>query len=194
VTVAAPNLSRLLPAAPVGNVLLLPQVARAALFAAHPGPAVLLTTPDRAAVYASAGALGAPVSLNPGLRDWDARHDHVVLDVNTALDLFPAHPEDHALTLRVGATYPREDLLARLERLGYERLQDPEDDEAGYLLRGDTLELRLQPGAGVPEGEDAVWLRAEFFGDELDTLRRLAPGELTGEKAQAFTLESTAPA
>jgi transcription-repair coupling factor (superfamily II helicase) len=188
VTISAPNLSKLLPAAPPGNLLLLPQVARAALFAAFPGPAVLLTTPDRIGSYASAGALGAPVSVNPGLRDWDTRHEHVVLDVNTALDLFPAHPEDHALSLRVGSSYPREALLSRLERLGYERGEEP-----GYELRGDTLELRLSPGAGRPADADGdLWVRAEFFGDELDTLRLLAPGELTGEKAQSFALEPTA--
>ena len=187
-TVAAPNLSKLLPAAPPGNLLLLPQVARAALFAAFPGPAVLLTTPDRIGSYATAGVMGSPVTVNPGLRDWDAKHDHVVLDVNTALDLFPARPEDHALNLRVGSTYPREALLARLERLGYERGEEP-----GYELRGDTLELRLAPGAGLPaEAEGGVWVRAEFFGDELDTLRLLAPGELTGDKAQGFILEPTA--
>ncbi|THF88620.1 transcription-repair coupling factor [Deinococcus sp. KSM4-11] len=186
-TVAAPNLSKLLPAAPPGNLLLLPQVARAALFAAFPGPAVLLTTPDRLGSYATAGALGAPVTVNPGLRDWDARHEHVVLDVNTALDLFPARPEDHALNLRVGSSYPREALLERLERLGYDRGEEP-----GYELRGDTLELRLAPGAGLPaEAEAGLWVRAEFFGDELDTLRLLAPGELTGEKAQFFILEPT---
>uniref|UniRef100_UPI0025ECC931 CarD family transcriptional regulator n=1 Tax=uncultured Deinococcus sp. TaxID=158789 RepID=UPI0025ECC931 len=186
-TVAAPNLSKLLPAAPPGNLLLLPQVARAALFAAFPGPAVLLTTADRLGSYATAGVLGAPVTVNPGLRDWDAKHDHVVLDVNTALDLFPARPEDHALNLRVGSSYPREALLSRLERLGYERGEEP-----GYELRGDTLELRLEPGAGLPpEAESGLWVRAEFFGDELDTLRLLAPGELTGEKAQFFILEPT---
>ncbi|CAM3495379.1 DEAD/DEAH box helicase [Deinococcus saxicola] len=187
-TISAPNLSKLLPAAPPGNLLLLPQVARAALFAAFPGPAVLLTTADRIGNYASAGALGAPVTVNPGLRDWDGRHEHVVLDVNTALDLFPAHPEDHALSLRVGRNYPREALLTRLERLGYERGEEP-----GYELRGDTLELRLSPGAGRPtDAEGDIWVRAEFFGDELDTLRLLAPGEMTGEKAQTFTLEPTA--
>ncbi|UBV43479.1 transcription-repair coupling factor [Deinococcus taeanensis] len=186
-TVAAPNLSKLLPAAPPGGLLLLPQVARAALFAAFPGPAVLLTTPDRLGNYVTAGALGAPVTVNPGLRDWDARHEHVVLDVNTALDLFPARPEDHALTLKVGSSYPREALLARLERLGYERGEEP-----GYELRGDTLELRLTAGAGLPaEAEEGLWVRAEFFGDDLDTLRFLKPGELTGEKAQSFTLEPT---
>lgn len=183
-----PNLNALMPAAPAGNLLLLPQVARAALFAAHPGPAVLLTTPDRIGSYASAGALGAPVSVNPGLRDWDARHEHVVLDVNTAIDLFPARPEDHALSLKVGASYPREALLARLEAFGYERGEEP-----GYELRGDTLELRLTPGAGLPaEAEEDLWVRAEFFGDELDTLRTLRPGEVSGVKTQAFTLEPTA--
>ncbi|AAF11095.1 DEAD/DEAH box helicase [Deinococcus radiodurans] len=192
---ATPNLAKLLDPAPPGNLLLLPQVARMALFAAFPGPAVLLTTPDRVANYATAAALGAPVSINPGLREWETRAEHVVLDVNTALDLFPARPEDHALSLRVGASYPREELLARLERFGYERgrFEDRETDEPGFDLRGDTLELHLTPGAGLPaDAEEGVWLRAEFFGDELDTLRQLRPGELTGEKIQSFTLAPTA--
>lgn len=138
--------------------------------------------------YASAGALGAPISVNPGLRDWDAKHEHVVLDVNTAIDLFPSQPGDHALNLTVGRNYPREALLSRLERLGYERGEEP-----GFEIQGDTLEFRLEPGVGLPaDAEEGVWLRAEFFGDELDTLRRLQPGELTGEKIQAFTLEPTA--
>ena len=184
----APNLSKLLDPAPVGNLLLLPQVARMALFAAFPDNAVLLTTPDRLAAYASAGALGAKVSVNPSLRDWDTKHGHVVMDVNTALDLFPANPEDHALTLKVGATYPREELLSRLEKFGYERGEEP-----GYELRGDTLELRLEAGAGLPsDAEEGVWIRAEFFGDELDTLRRLNVGDVSGEKIGSFTLEPTA--
>ena len=186
-TVAAPNLAKLLDPAPPGNLLLLPQIARAALFAAFPGPAVLLTTPDRLGNYTSAGVLGAKVSVNPGLRDWDVKADHVVLDVNTALDLFPARPEDHALSLKVGAAYPREALLSRLEAFGYERGEEP-----GFEVKGDTLELRLAAGAGLPaEAEDAVWLRAEFFGDELDTLRQFVPGELTGVKIESFTVEPT---
>ena len=42
------------------------------------------------------------------------------------------------------------------------------------------------------EGDEAVWIRAEFFGDELDTLRRLVPGEMTGDKIKDFVLEPTA--
>ena len=182
------NLARLLAPAPAGNLLLLPQVARASLFAAFPGQAVLLTTPERLSLYASAGALGAAASVNPGLADWSTREDHVVLDVNTALDLFPADPEAHALTLAVGEGYPREPLLRRLEALGYERGEEP-----GFEIQGDTLELRLSAGMGLPKGAEAdLWIRAEFFGDELDTLRRLEPGGLAGEKIERFTLEPSA--
>ena len=63
-TVAAPNLSKLLPAAPPGNLLLLPQVARAALFAAFPGPAVLLTTPDRLRLHVAGVRHGREVCLS----------------------------------------------------------------------------------------------------------------------------------
>ena len=174
-----PSLARLLPQAPTGTLLLLPQVARMALFAAYTGPCVLLTTPDRLETYATAAVLGAPVSVNPGLRDWASRHQHVVLDVNTALDLFPARPEDHALNLKVGGTYGREELEARLERLGYNFLQDGEEG-VGYRLRGDTLEL-------YPANLNGH-VRAEFFGDDLDTLRQVQIGE-PSRKLESFTLE-----
>ena len=184
---STPNLTKLLDPAPYGNLLLLPQIARAALFAAYPGPAVLLTTPDRLPSYATVGAFGVPVSVNPGLRDWETRAEHVVLDVNTALDLFPRTPEDHALSLKVGASYPRESLLERLEKFGYERGEEP-----GFEIKGDTLELRLVPGVGLPaDAEEGLWIRAEFFGDELDTLRQLPVGGVGGEKIQSFTLEPT---
>ena len=187
-TVSTPNLTKLLDPAPYGNLLLLPQIARAALFAAYPGPAVLLTTPDRLPSYATAGAFGVPVSVNPGLHDWETHADHVVLDVNTALDLFPRQPEAHALSLKVGGSYPREALLERLERFGYERGEEP-----GFEVKGDTLELRLEPGTGLPaDAEEGLWVRAEFFGDELDTLRLLKPGAVSGDKTEAFTLEPTA--
>lgn len=165
-----PNLSHLLPQAPAGNLLLLPQVARAALFAAFPAPCLLLTTPDRLPLYEGAGALGAPVSVNPGLSDWEDKHKHVVMDVNTALDLFPAHPEEHALSLKVGRIYPREELITRLERLGYPRLREGQEDERGFMLRGDALDVLVNP---APQEGERYSLRAEFFGDELDTLREL---------------------
>ncbi|WP_425148460.1 DEAD/DEAH box helicase [Deinococcus sp.] len=172
-----------MPQAPLGTLLLLPQVARMALFAAYSGPCVLLTTPDRLETYRTAGVLGAPVSVNPGLKDWAGRREHVILDVNTALDLFPVRPEDHALSLKVGTSYPRAELMERLERLGYDPLADGEED-IGYRLRGDTLELHLknqQTGGGAGE---ALHLRAEFFGDELDTLRRVEAGNVLTKLAE----------
>ena len=187
-TVAVPSLPKLLPQVPVGNVLLLPQVARAALFAAHPGPAVLLTTPDRLPLYETAGALGSPVSVNPGLREWDDKREHIVMDVRTALDLFPVRPEDHALTFKVGRLYSRDELLSRLEKLGYERLIDGRVDELGFILRGDTLDLYLSADAG--EGRVSA-LRAEFFGDELDTLRELSADGFPGPKMQSFAVAPT---
>ncbi|AWN22795.1 transcription-repair coupling factor [Deinococcus irradiatisoli] len=187
-TLAVPSLPKLLPQVPVGNVLLLPQVARAALFAAHPGSAVLLTTPDRLPLYETAGQLGSPVTVNPGLREWDDKREHVVMDIRTAMDLFPARPEDHALTFQVGRVYHREELLSRLEKLGYERLTDGRLDEVGFILRGDTLDLYLH--ADAPEGELPA-LRAEFFGDELDTLRALSADGLPGDKMPRFTLAPT---
>ncbi len=187
-TLAVPSLPKLLPQVPVGNVLLLPQVARAALFAAHPGPCVLLTTPDRLPLYETAGQLGSPISVNPGLREWEGRREHVVMDIRTAMDLFPARPEDHALSFQVGRVYARDDLVARLEKLGYERLQDGRLDEVGFVLRGDTLDVYLH--ADAPEGELPA-LRAEFFGDELDTLRALEASGLPGEKMPRFTLAPT---
>ncbi|WP_420596746.1 DEAD/DEAH box helicase [Deinococcus sp.] len=187
-TVAVPSLPKLLPQVPVGNVLLLPQVARAALFAAHPGPAVLLTTPDRLPLYETSGALGSPISVNPGLREWDDKREHVVLDVRTALDLFPARPEDHALTFKVGRLYSRDELLSRLEKLGYERLIDGRLDELGFILRGDTLDLYLS--ADAEEGRASA-LRAEFFGDELDTLRELSADGFPGPKMQSFAVAPT---
>jgi transcription-repair coupling factor (superfamily II helicase) len=47
------------------------------------------------------------------------------------------------------------------------------------VLRGDTLDVRLGGGAGV---------RAEFFGDDLDTLRLLTEDGAAGERVEVFTL------
>lgn len=176
VTVFGEKPAPLLPPPPEGTLLLLPQAARAALFAAAPGPAVLLTTPERLPLYAGLEHLGAEATVNPGLKEWGLKKEHVVLDVGTALDLFPAHPGAHVLALRLGGAYPREALLRQLESLGYERADD--EDEHGYRVLGDAVELHLPPGflggeLPDPGGVGMVRLRAEFFGDELDALRLL---------------------
>lgn len=137
--------------------MFLPTVARAALFHAYAGKAILLTTPERLIHYRSSD-LGT-VAINPDLQDWHDLPDHVVLDVGTALDFFPADPAAHTLLLVVGNEYPREALLQRLEALGYDR------DE--WRISGDTVEIETENGG----------VRLEFFGDELDTLRTKSGGE-----------------
>jgi len=171
---AARDLLTLLPQAPAGHLIGLPQVAREFLFAAFDGPAVLLTTPERMAVYAQLGVLGREVSLNPSLEAWPTRAEKVVLDVREALELFPSNLEALLLTLELGKSYPRTRLIERLEGLGYQ--PDEDTGELGrYHFQGDALELRILEGKGV---------RAEFFGDELDTLRALG----TGDKLTHYTV------
>lgn len=139
----------------------LPAVARLAAFAAAPGPAVLLTTTaERAALYLSGAAFGVRTVVDPGLSDWAQRSDRVVLTLEQAVRAFPADPDSYSLHLEQGRDYPRNELLERLDQLGYER-----DGAPGYDVRGDTLLLRLSED---PTDE----LRLEFFGDELELLQR----------------------
>ncbi len=142
-----------------GRLLGLPSVARLALFARHDGPAVLLTTPDRLPLFTDAAVFGAEVTFEPAVATWHELEDKVVLSLDRALEAFPADPGGLALTLRVGDEYPREELLARLVQLGYER-----DAAPGFAVRGDTISVHLS-------GDDEEGaLRLEFFADELETL------------------------
>lgn len=141
------------------RILGLPAVGRLAQFARHAGPAVLLTSAERLALFSQAGIFAAPHSVNPGLLDWADRNEKVVLDVETALLPFPEKPQDYALNLVAGQPYPREGLLNHLLRLGYER-----DALPGFAVRGDTLLVYLSAE------DEADALRLEFFGDELESL------------------------
>ncbi len=154
-----------------GRYLGLSGVARLARFARHAGPAVLLTTPDRLALFDDTHVFGAARTVNPELSDWHERREKVVVDVRHALAAFPERPERYALELRRGAAYARADLLERLVSYGYER-----DEMPGFAVRGDTVVLYREP-----DDPDAQ-VRLEFFGDELDALT------VRGEPAEAFTL------
>ncbi|MDZ7706062.1 MAG: transcription-repair coupling factor [Trueperaceae bacterium] len=138
----------------------LPSVARLALFARQPGPALLLTTSERLELFSNAAAFGVSVSLDPELADWPERSEKVVLDVEKALLPFPADPAAYRLELVPGHDYARSELLGQLGRFGY-----PRDGMPGVVVRGDTLTLYLDD-----EDEDDV-LRLEFFGDELESIR-----------------------
>ena len=176
-TLITDNLPKLEP----GAYSAVPQVARLALFAADPGPAVLIATPERARLYRDAPLFGAKLSVNPDIAEWPDLHKHVVLDIETALEEFPSQPEAFRLELAIGQTYTREDFLERLETLGYEREENLDADdlqktEGWFRVLGDTLEIHLNQ-----EGVSRV-VRAEFFADEVEHIR------VDGEKVRAFGL------
>ena len=142
------------------RLLGLPTVARLARFAREPGPAVLITSEDRADRFVAAAPFGVHVQLDPDLDAWPDRADKVVVTVEHALRSFPRDPERYRLTFAPGASFPRSDLLERLDAFGY-----PRDEAPGVQVHGDSLTLLLSDD---PEGPQ---LRMGFFGDELDELR-----------------------
>ena len=87
----------------------------------------------------------------------------------TALARRLAHPErwdQGRLHLAAGQEQDRDELVARLLAAGYERAEQV--DRPGELaVRGGIVDV--YPPAGEP-------VRIEFFGDEIDSLRRFDPG------------------
>ena len=138
----------------------LPGVARLARFVRHDGPAVLLTTDERAERFAQAEPFGARVQTDPDLDAWPDRAEKVVLTVEHAMRAFPRDPDRYRLVFEAGASFPRSELLDRLEAFGY-----PRDDAPGAQVHGDSVTLLLS------DDPDGPHLRMGFFGDELDELR-----------------------
>ncbi|MEJ2668313.1 MAG: transcription-repair coupling factor [Deinococcales bacterium] len=153
-----------------GRVLGQPSAARLALFARSEGAAVLLTTDERAPLFADAHVFGAAMSFDPGVADFGERNDKVVVTLGHALQRFPDDAAELALELRLGGRYPRDALLERLIGFGFER-----DGLPGFVVRGDSVTL-------YPEDDADDELRLSFFGDELDALER------RGTPLQAVTL------
>jgi len=80
----------------------------------------------------------------------------------------PRNYVDMSLRLERGQTIDRDDLLARLVDLNYER-NDVEFTQGTFRVRGDTLEVYPMYGRYA--------VRVEFWGDEIDRLRKLDPLE-----------------
>jgi transcription-repair coupling factor (superfamily II helicase) len=86
------------------------------------------------------------------------------------------------LTRRIaeGERIEREALVAQLNALGYQRA-DTVAEQGEYAVRGSLIDL-------FPAGEELA-LRLDFFGDEIDSLRRFDPADQRStDKAEAFTL------
>ena len=88
--------------------------------------------------------------------------------VAAALSRTEAPPYYRQLTqnLRVKDEVPLDDLAAHLESVGYER-RDPVEMVGEYSIRGGILDV-FSP-------EQAQPVRIEFFGDEIESIRRYDP-------------------
>ena len=185
------------PAQTAVRYLGVPTVARLAMFARDPGPAVLLTTEARLELYSDTHVFGALRSVNPSLADWHDKRDKVVVSLDHALRAFPRTPELYALELAKGRDYKRYDLLERLVQYGFER-----DEAPGFVVRGDTVTVYLTEEAAGPDGPtDEVadgegTVRLAFFGDELAAVSvngaaadssLLAPRRLENLESEAWT-------
>ncbi len=91
--------------------------------------------------------------------------------------------EEMIIPMRVGGTISREQFLARLVGLQYDR-NDVTFERGHFRVRGDTVEVRP---AGREDG-----LRVEFFGDEIERLTRFDP--LTGRKTESLEAVVVFPA
>jgi excinuclease ABC subunit B len=82
---------------------------------------------------------------------------------------------DMALELSVGDRMDRDDLLATLVDLNYER-NDVDFQQGTFRVRGDTVEVYPMYGRYA--------VRVEFWGDEIDRLRKLDPldGDVVSEE------------
>src|SRR6185436_489601 len=86
------------------------------------------------------------------------------------------------LTRRIaqGERIDRDALIGQLNALGYQRT-DTVAEHGEYAVRGSLIDL-------FPAGEETA-LRLDFFGDEIDSLRRFDPADQRStDKADAFTL------
>jgi len=87
----------------------------------------------------------------------------------------PGTYEEMALRLEVGDRFDRDDLLAALVDLNYER-NDVDFTNGTFRVRGDTVEVFPMYGRYA--------VRVEFWGDEIDRMRKIDPleGEVKGEQ------------
>jgi transcription-repair coupling factor (superfamily II helicase) len=117
------------------------------------------TAPDLEAVGARARAL---YSLDKG------RYVVVVASGRSLLRALPPQGSHvyEPVELAVGATVDLGAIVDRLVRMGYERV-DTAEERGQFAVRGGTLDVF---------GSDAAHpVRAELFGDEIETLRRYVP-------------------
>ncbi len=92
--------------------------------------------------------------------------------------------ENHMLTLKVGESVDRNDVMKRLVDMLFER-NDLDFHRGTFRVKGDTLEI-------VPANMDRVGYRIEFFGDEIDRISEI--DVLTGKVLENKRMVSIFPA
>jgi transcription-repair coupling factor (superfamily II helicase) len=92
----------------------------------------------------------------------------VVIPIAAALTRLeaPSYYRQLTLTLKVHEEIALDDLAAHLESIGYER-RDPVEGAGEYSIRGGIMDVFS------PDQEQPV--RMEFFGDEIESIRRFDP-------------------
>jgi transcription-repair coupling factor (superfamily II helicase) len=106
----------------------------------------------------------------------------VVTTVNALLQRVPSRERIGAsiATLKVGADFPRERLVEVLRRCGYTRT-DTVADAGEYAVRGSLVDVFPAGGAEL--------LRIDYFGDEIESIRRVDPAtQRSTGKAESFVL------
>ncbi len=83
----------------------------------------------------------------------------------------PIDYRNMVISLRTGMEYSRDDLIAKLVSIQYER-NDINFVRNKFRVRGDTMEI-------FPAGSSGSAIRVEFFGDEIDRICEINP--LTGK-------------
>src|SRR5262245_21064576 len=114
----------------------------------------------------------------------------IVTCVRAVLDriMAPTAMRERALELRVGVTVRPDRLLGRLVALGYTRVPLVENP-GEFARRGGIVDVYPAAPAVDDDGADGGAFRLDFFGDEIDSLRRLDPAtQRSGEEAPGCLL------
>ena len=96
----------------------------------------------------------------------------------------PVEYKNMFMTVRVGESWNRNDLLRRLVELQYTR-NDMDQSRGTIRVRGDVIDL-------TPSYTDQFNIRIEMFGDEIDRISEVDP--LTGRTLEAYQFYNIFPA
>ena len=110
----------------------------------------------------------------------------VVASVSSIFGLGDPHEyQEHVVSLRIGQTLERDQLLRQLVDIQFER-NDIDFQRGRFRVHGDVVEV-------FPASRDDHALRIEFFGDEIDRIREVdtLTGEVIGDRDHVAIFPAT---